>query len=240
VILFPSIDLSEGQVVRLHRGEMSRKTVYSDDPAAMARRWADAGAEWLHVVDLDGSFSGEPRNLPAVEAILAAVDFPVQVGGGIRDDRSIRTYLEAGVSRVIVGTSAVRNRSFAEQALAKFGERLVIDIGARGGRVAVQGWSEATDLDAVEFALAMQAAGARRIVFTDVAVDGAMQGPNLAAQQRLAEALAIPLIASGGVTTVDDVRALAALEPSGVEGVIIGRALYEGTVDLAEAIVAAR
>jgi phosphoribosylformimino-5-aminoimidazole carboxamide ribotide isomerase len=238
--LYPAIDLSDGCCVRLHRGEMSAKTVYSDDPAATARRWAAAGATWLHVVDLDGSFAGRPANLDSVRAILGATDMRVQIGGGVRDAATVRTYLDAGVTRVILGTSAVRDRSFVEAALAEFGEALVIDIGARDGRVAVQGWSQATDLDAVEFALSMQAAGARRLVFTDVASDGALQGPNLAAQERMARALTIPLIASGGVTTLADVQAVAALGPLGVEGLIIGRALYEGTVELAEALGATR
>jgi phosphoribosylformimino-5-aminoimidazole carboxamide ribotide isomerase len=238
--IYPAIDLSEGQCVRLHRGDMAAKTVYSDDPAAVARRWAAAGAEFIHVVDLDGSFAGRPCNLDAVRAILAAGGLPVQVGGGVRDEATIRAYLDAGVTRVILGTAAVRDRGFVEAALATYGEALVIDIGARDGRVAVQGWAEATDLDAVEFAHAMQAAGARRLVFTDVLTDGASQGPNLEAQRRMAQALDIPLIASGGITTLADVAAIAAIESYGVEGLIIGRALYEGTVDLAEAIKIAR
>ncbi len=238
--IYPAIDLSEGQVVRLHRGEMSAKTVYSDNPAEFARKWAESGAEYVHVVDLDGSFAGQPRNLDAVRAIVAASGLPVQVGGGVRDLATIETYLAAGVARVIIGTSAVRDRAFAEAALARFGEQLVVDIGARDGRVAVQGWSEATDLGAIEFAQAMQAAGARRIVFTDVLSDGAMQGPNVAAQREMATALDIPLIASGGITRIDDVSAIAELAPLGVEGLIIGRALYEGTVDLVEAIAVAR
>jgi phosphoribosylformimino-5-aminoimidazole carboxamide ribotide isomerase len=239
MLIYPAIDLSEGQVVRLHRGAMSAKTVYSNDPAAFARRWAEAGARFIHVVDLDGSFAGRPRNLDAIQAILAATALKVQVGGGVRDLATIETYLEAGVARVILGTAAVRDRPFVEAALGRFGESLVIDIGARDGRVAVQGWAETTDLDAIQFALAMQAAGARRLVFTDVLSDGASEGPNLAAQRAMANAIDIPLIASGGITTIADVAAIAELGPLGVEGLIIGRALYEGTVELAEAITVA-
>ncbi|MCC7493710.1 MAG: 1-(5-phosphoribosyl)-5-[(5-phosphoribosylamino)methylideneamino]imidazole-4-carboxamide isomerase [Fimbriimonadaceae bacterium] len=239
MLIFPAIDLSEGQVVRLHRGERAQKTVYSDDPAALARRWVAAGGQWLHVVDLDGSFDGQPRNLPAVRAILAAAEVPVQVGGGVRDRATIETYLAAGVARVILGTAAVRDRPFCEAALAAFGEQVVIDIGARDGLVAVQGWAERTRLDALQFAQEIATAGARRVVFTDVHSDGALQGPNVAAQRRLATALSIPVIASGGITTLDDVAAIAALAPLGVEGLIIGRALYEGTVDLADAIAVA-
>ncbi|MBI2301145.1 MAG: 1-(5-phosphoribosyl)-5-[(5-phosphoribosylamino)methylideneamino]imidazole-4-carboxamide isomerase [Armatimonadetes bacterium] len=240
MIIFPAIDLSEGQCVRLHRGEMARKTVYSDDPAGMARKWVAAGGAWLHVVDLDGSFAGGPANLESVRAICGAAGVPVQVGGGVRDRATIETYLQAGVARVILGTAAVRDRAFAEAAIAEFGEQVVIDIGARDGKVAVQGWAEATKLDAVQFAREVEAAGARRIVFTDVHSDGASEGPNLAAQRRMAEALSIPLIASGGITTLADVAAVAELAPLGVEGLIIGRALYEGTVDLAEAIAVAQ
>ncbi|MBI5833604.1 MAG: 1-(5-phosphoribosyl)-5-[(5-phosphoribosylamino)methylideneamino]imidazole-4-carboxamide isomerase [Armatimonadetes bacterium] len=238
--IYPAIDLSEGQVVRLHRGEMSAKTVYSDNPAEFARKWAEAGAEYVHVVDLDGSFAGQPRNLEAVRAIVAASGLPVQIGGGVRDLFTIETYLHAGVARVILGTSAVRDRAFTEAALVRFGEQLVIDIGARDGRVAVQGWAEETNLGAVDFALTMQAAGAQRIVFTDVHSDGTLQGPNLAAQREMATALDIPLIASGGITRIEDVRAIAELASLGVEGLIIGRALYEGTVDLVEAIAVAQ
>lgn len=239
MVIYPAIDISEGQCVRLHRGEMARKTVYGDDPAAMARSWVAAGAQVLHVVDLDGSFAGEPRNIGAVQAIIEAVDVPVQVGGGIRSRDTIEAYLALGAARVILGTSAVRDRRFCEAAFAEYGERIVVDVGARDGRVAVQGWAESTELDAVEFARSVAAAGARRIVFTDVMSDGALRGPNIPAQRRMAAALDIPVIASGGISTLTDVQAVAKLEPFGVEGLIIGRALYEGTVDLTEAIAAA-
>lgn len=240
MLVYPAIDLSEGQCVRLHRGEMQHKTVYGNDPAAMALKWVAAGGQFLHVVDLDGSFAGEPRNLPSVEAICQAAGIPVQVGGGIRTVKTIEQYFRVGVTRVILGTSAVRDREFTLAALERHGDRIVIDIGARDGRVAVQGWSEATDLDAVEFAQSLARVGACRFVFTDVSSDGAMAGPNLPAQQRMASALEIPVIASGGITTVEDVKAIAGLAGCGVEGMIIGRALYEGTIDLAEAIAAAR
>ena len=239
MIVYAAIDLSEGQVVRLHRGERQAKTVYGDDPAAMARRWVDQGAEFLHVVDLDGSFEGGPRNLASAAAICAAAGVPVQVGGGIRDAATIETLLGVGVTRVILGTAAVRDREFTAAALATYGERVVMDIGARDGRVAVQGWAEATDLDAVAFAQQLEALGARRLVFTDVSSDGAMLGPNMPAQTRMAQAVNLSVIASGGITTVDDVRRIAALADLGVEGMIIGRALYEGTIDLTEAIAAA-
>lgn len=237
--VYPAIDLSEGQCVRLHRGDPARKTVYGADPAAMARRWVEAGGTFLHVVDLDGSFAGEPRNQAAVEAILQAAGVPVQVGGGIRSRAAIERYLDLGAARVILGTSAVRDRPFCEAALREFGQRLVLDIGARDGRVAVQGWSQATELDAVTFARELEQLGARRLVFTDVLSDGALAGPNLPALRRMAEAVAIPVIASGGVTTLDDLRALRGLQPLGIDGVILGRALYEGTLELSVAVAVA-
>lgn len=238
MIIFPAIDLSEGQVVRLHRGDMAQKTIYHDDPYDQAQQWVAQGGRYLHVVDLDGSFQGTPRNLGPVAAICQ-VGVPVQVGGGVRDRDTIEAYLDAGVTRVIIGTAAVRDRAFCEAALERFGDRIVIDIGARDGKVAVQGWSETTALDAVEFAQTVAAAGACRLVFTDVHSDGALEGPNVAAQERMARAVDIPVIASGGVTTAADVAELAALAEFGVEGVIIGRALYEGTCTLADALAAA-
>ncbi len=240
MLVYAAIDLSEGQVVRLHRGERERKTVYGDDPAAMARQWVEQGATFLHVVDLDGSFDGVPRNLDSVAAICAATGVPVQVGGGIRDGATIGQYFAAGVARVILGTAAVRDREFVAESLAAHGERIVMDIGARDGRVAVQGWAEATNLDAVAFAQDLERLGARRLVFTDVLSDGAMAGPNVAAQARMAGAVSLAVIASGGISTLDDVRRIAQLGPLGVEGMIIGRALYEGSIDLAQAIAVAR
>ena len=237
MIIFPAIDLSEGQVVRLHRGEMAQKTIYSDDPYDQAQQWIAQGGRYLHVVDLDGSFEGTPRNLGAV-AMICQAGVPVQVGGGVRDRDTVEAYLDAGVARVIIGTAAVRDRAFCEAALERFGDRIAIDIGARDGQVAVQGWSEKTSLDALEFAKSVEALGACRLVFTDVNSDGALEGPNLPAQERMARAVDIPVIASGGVTTADDVRKLAALEVFGIEGVIIGRALYEGTCTIADALQA--
>lgn len=240
MIVYAAIDLSEGQVVRLHRGERDRKTVYGDNPAAMARQWVEQGATFLHVVDLDGSFDGQPRNLDSVAGICSATGVPVQVGGGIRDAATIDQYFAAGVARVILGTAAVRDREFVAEALATHGERVVMDIGARDSRVAVQGWAEATNLDAVEFAQELERLGARRLVFTDVLSDGAMAGPNVAAQERMARAVDLAVIASGGISTLDDVRRIAHLGALGVEGMIIGRALYEGSIDLGQAIVVAR
>lgn len=239
MIVYPAIDLSDGQCVRLLRGERDQKTVYDPDPAAVARRWAAAGAAWLHVVDLDGAFEGEPRNLNAVRAIVDVAGVPVQVGGGIRSLSTIERYRQRGVARVILGTAAVCDRAFCESALREHGEAVVIDIGARDGRVAVQGWAEVTDQDAVAFAQTIAAAGAHRVVFTDAASDGTLEGPNLPALRRMAEALTIPVIASGGIATIDDVRAVAELAGYGIEGLIIGRALYEGTLHLAEALAVA-
>lgn len=234
--IYPAIDLSQGQCVRLHRGDLAAKTVYDDYPVNRARLWVACGGRFLHVVDLDGSFEGRPANLELVAQICRHAGVPVQVGGGIRGMDTIEQYFAAGAARVVLGTAAVRDPKLTKLALTRHGERVVIDVAARDGKVAVQGWSEATDLDAVEFAQRVQDLGAKRIVFTDVHTDGALQGPNLPALRRMAGALDLEVIASGGVTTLADVSAVAELEPLGVTGLIIGRALYEGTVALIPAI----
>ena len=233
--IFPAIDLRAGRCVRLLQGDYARETVFSDDPVAMARRWADAGARWLHVVDLDGARGEASENLAVVRRIAAAVSLPVQLGGGIRDRAAVMAALDAGVERVILGTALVTGDPAAVDALlAEFGERIVVGVDARDGRVAVQGWTETTDRDAVDLAREMESRGARRLVYTDITSDGMLAGPNLEGIGRMAEALSIPMIAAGGVSSAEDVRRLAALEPLGVEGVIIGKALYTGAVRLEE------
>jgi phosphoribosylformimino-5-aminoimidazole carboxamide ribotide isomerase len=235
--VLPAIDLRGGRCVRLLQGDYDRETVFSDDPVQMARRWAEAGARRLHVVDLDGARSGRPENLEVVRAIAAAVPLPVQLGGGMRDRDAIRAAIEAGVERVIVGTALVTSEAAAVDALlAEFGERVVVGVDARGGRVAVQGWTETTDRDAVELAREMETRGARRLIYTDITSDGTLSGPNLDGIRRMVEALSIPVIAAGGVSSTDDVRRLAELEPLGLEGVIIGKALYTGAVRLEEVV----
>jgi len=240
MLILPAIDLCEGQVVRLRQGDLARKTVYSADPAAQARVWEEQGAEALHLVDLDGALAGEPRNLPAVEKIVETVRIPCELGGGLRTAEQVARVLGLGVRWAIMGTSALRHRPELEAALARFEERVIVGIDARDGLVAFQGWVEASSVSAYELAREVERLGVRRIIFTDIASDGMMRGPNLAAMRRMCEAVSVPVIASGGVTTVEDVRALRELEPVGLAGCIIGRALYDGTITLPEAIAAGR
>lgn len=235
MILYPAIDLKDGQCVRLLRGDMAQATVFGADPAAQARAFAQAGCRWLHLVDLNGAFEGAPVNGAAVEAILAAVTVPVQLGGGIRDRAKLERWLERGVSRVILGTAAVRDPGFVRAAAAAWPGRVAVGIDARAGMVAVEGWAETTDMTATDLARRFEDAGVAAIVYTDIERDGAMQGPNVAATAALAHAVAIPVIASGGVSSLADLQAL---KDSGapLDGAISGRALYEGKLDLAEAV----
>ena len=232
---YPAIDLKDGQCVRLHKGEMASATVFSDNPADQARAFVAAGARWLHLVDLNGAFAGAPVNAAAVEAILAAVDVPVQLGGGIRDTATLEGWLERGVARVILGTVAVRDPAFVRAAAAAHPGRIAVGIDARGGKVAVEGWAETTEMTATGLARAFEDAGVAAIIYTDIDRDGAMQGPNVAATAALARAVSIPVIASGGVSSMAD---LAALKQCGapLDGVIAGRALYDGKIDVAEAV----
>ena len=236
MILFPAIDLKDGQAVRLLRGEMDQATVFNPDPADQARRFADAGFEWLHLVDLNGAFAGRPINAAEVEAILKAVQIPVQLGGGIRDLATIEHWLALGVRRVILGTVAVKDPQLVHEACRAFPDRVVIGIDARGGKVAVEGWAETSELEAVELARRFEGAGAAAIVHTDVERDGAMGGPNLEATAALARAISIPVIVSGGVSSLDDLLAIKAAQDSGIVGAILGRALYDGRIDPAEAL----
>lgn len=236
MIVIPAIDLSAGQVVRLERGEMARRTVYSDDPAAMARRWQDEGAERLHVVDLDGAIAGRPVNLEALRAIVAAVAIPVDLGGGLRTLEDITTVLDLGVRWVLLGTSALTGPEVLVAALERFGDAIAVSIDARDGRVAIEGWVETSDLPALELARRVEALGVREIVHTDILSDGMLSGPNLPALREIAGGTNLRVIAAGGVKTLDDIRALRKLEPLGVVGAISGRALYTGDLPLAEAI----
>jgi phosphoribosylformimino-5-aminoimidazole carboxamide ribotide isomerase len=231
MILFPAIDLKDGQAVRLLRGEMASATVFNDDPAAQARSFAAAGFRWLHLVDLNGAFEGRPANAAAVEAILDAVDLPVQLGGGIRDMATVERWLDLGVRRVILGTVAVKNPGLVREACRAFPDRVVLGIDARGGRVAVEGWAEVSEITALDLARRFEDAGAAAIVYTDIDRDGALQGANVEATRALAEAIETPVIASGGVASLDDLAAFLAIEDSGIEGVISGRALYDGRID---------
>jgi phosphoribosylformimino-5-aminoimidazole carboxamide ribotide isomerase len=234
LIPIPAIDLQGGRCVRLSQGEFDRETVYGDDPVAMARQWQDCGAHRLHVVDLDGAREGSPRNHGVIGDIAAALDIPVQVGGGIRDAATVEALLARGVDRCILGTRAAQDRDWAMAMFQQFGERLILGIDAKDGRVAIKGWVETTELTAVELALALKAAGAARVIYTDISRDGMLTGPNVEATARLAADTGLAIIASGGMSTLDDLRRL--VQHPGIEGAIIGRALYTGAIDLAEAV----
>lgn len=236
MIVIPAIDLKEGKCVRLEQGLMDKDTVFNDNPAAQARAWQDQGAEMLHIVDLDGAFAGEPKNRTAIEAIIGALTIPSQLGGGIRDLATIEAYLTMGVSRVIIGTAAQRNPELVREACARFPGRIVVGIDAKNGMVAVQGWAEVTDITAIELAQKFEGFGVSAIIYTDISRDGMMQGPNLEATKLLAEAISIPVIASGGVSSLTDIKNLMAIEESGVTGVITGKAVYTGAINLTEAV----
>ena len=236
MILYPAIDLKDGQCVRLLRGDMDAATVFGSDPAAQARAFQDAGAEWLHLVDLNGAFAGRPVNDGAVRAILSAVDIPAQLGGGIRDMATIDAWLDAGLARVILGTVAVEDPDLVRQAAATHPGRIAVGIDARAGRVATRGWAEETQIDATDLARQFEDAGVAAIIYTDIDRDGAMAGPNIAATEALARAVSIPVIASGGVSSMGDLIALR--DTKVIAGAISGRALYDGAIDLAEALAA--
>jgi len=236
VIVYPAIDLKEGRCVRLVRGEMSAATVFNDDPAAQARDFAAAGARWLHVIDLDGAFAGTARNGAAVEAILAATSARVQLGGGIRSRAAVEAWLARGVARVVLGTVALTDPALVKEACRAFPDRIVLGIDARGGRVAIEGWARTSEIDALDLARAFEDAGAAAIVHTDIERDGAMGGANVAASAALARRVKTPVIVSGGVSTLADLEAVKAAASDGVAGAIVGRALYDGRIDLRAAL----
>ncbi|HVE22796.1 MAG TPA: 1-(5-phosphoribosyl)-5-[(5-phosphoribosylamino)methylideneamino]imidazole-4-carboxamide isomerase [Acidocella sp.] len=238
--LFPAIDLKDGACVRLQRGEMDRATIYGEDPAAQAKAWQAAGFSWVHVVDLNGAFAGKTANGPAVKAILDAVNIPVQLGGGIRDLGAVESWLEAGVSRVILGSAAAKNPGLVIEAAKKFPGRVVVGIDAKSGMVATEGWAETSSLKATELAQRLENAGISAIIYTDIARDGMKTGLNLAETTALARAVSLPVIASGGVAGIADILALkdAARTQKNLAGTILGRALYDGSLSPAEALAA--
>jgi phosphoribosylformimino-5-aminoimidazole carboxamide ribotide isomerase len=235
MILYPAIDLKDGNCVRLLRGEMDRATVFGTDPAAQARAFQDAGCAWLHLVDLNGAFEGRPVNGAAVEAILAAIDVPAQLGGGIRDMATIAAWLDKGIARVILGTVAVENPELVDAAARAFPGQVAVGLDARNGRVATRGWAEETPLLVSDLASRFEDAGIAAIIYTDIERDGAMAGPNVAATAALARHVSVPVIASGGVSSLDDLIALRDADAP-IAGAISGRALYDGALDLSEAL----
>jgi len=234
--VIPAIDLRGGRCVRLHQGDFERETVFSDDPVAMALRWQEQGGSRLHVVDLDGAATGEPAHLEVISAIVAALEIPVQVGGGIRSAATARAWLEAGVERVVIGTAAVRDPGMVREVCLEHGsERVVVSIDARNGMVALQGWTEASEVSVLELAHRMAELGVQRLLYTDIARDGMLTGPDIDTNAQLVRDTGMAVLASGGVASVEDIRQLTA---TGAEGVIVGRALYTGAVSLPEAIAA--
>ncbi|MEK0417185.1 MAG: 1-(5-phosphoribosyl)-5-[(5-phosphoribosylamino)methylideneamino]imidazole-4-carboxamide isomerase [Pseudomonadota bacterium] len=237
MLLIPAIDLKDGKCVRLQQGDMSVSTTFGDDPAAMARRWLDAGARRLHLVDLNGAFAGKPVNEGAIKAILREVndEIPVQLGGGIRDLDTIERYLDAGISYIIIGTAAVKNPGFLQDACTAFGGHVIVGLDAKDGKVATDGWSKLTGHEVVDLARKFQDYGLEGVIYTDIGRDGMLTGINIDATVKLAQALTIPVIASGGLSGMSDIEQLCAVESEGVEGVICGRSIYTGDLDFAAA-----
>ncbi len=236
MILFPAIDLKEGLAVRLEQGDMARTTVFHRDPAAQARAFELAGFEYLHIVDLDGAFAGKPVNAGAVDRILETIGIPVQLGGGVRDMATVEAWLGKGVDRVIIGTAAVRNPDLVKEAAKTFPGRVAVGLDARDGKVAVQGWAEISELSALAIARRFEDAGVSAIIYTDIARDGLLKGLNLDATIALADSISIPVIASGGLASMDDIKALLEPRAKKLAGAIAGRALYDGRLDIAEAL----
>ena len=236
MLLIPAIDLKDGKCVRLRQGRMEEETIFADDPLDMAQRWVEAGARRLHLVDLNGAFAGQPVNTPAIRRIADAFpDVPIQVGGGIRDEDTVQLYLEAGVQYVIIGTKAVSAPHFVNDLCLEFPGHIIVGLDAKDGKVAIDGWSKLSNHDVIDMAQHFERDGVDAIVYTDISRDGMMQGVNVEATVKLAGEISTPVIASGGISTMDDVKALQAVEDEGIIGAIIGRALYEGSIDLAEA-----
>jgi phosphoribosylformimino-5-aminoimidazole carboxamide ribotide isomerase len=236
MLIIPAVDIKNGKCVRLFQGRLDSETVFSDDPAAMAKRWENEGAEIIHVIDLDGAVEKSPKNLNSIQKIIESVEAYIQVGGGIRTEKTAKMYLDLGVKRVIIGTEAIKNPKFVKDACKAFPDQIVVGIDARDGLVAIEGWTETTRIKAVDLARRFEDCGVAAINFTDIHRDGMETGPNIEATRRIAEAVSIPVVASGGVSTIEDIKKLMPLEAAGVVGVITGRALYSGSLSLKAAI----
>lgn len=241
MLLIPAIDIKDGKCVRLRQGDMQDPTVFADDPVDAARRWVEAGAERLHIVDLDGAAAGEPVNADLVHRIVEEFpDLPIQLGGGIRDEDTVETYLDAGVQYVILGTKAVNEPHFVSDLCVEFPRHIIVGLDAKEGKIAVDGWSKLSKHDLIDLAQHFEHDGVEAILYTDIARDGMLSGVNIEATRRLAESIRIPVIASGGLTSLDDIKAVCAIADSGVIGIVTGRAIYEGTLDFAQGLELAR
>jgi phosphoribosylformimino-5-aminoimidazole carboxamide ribotide isomerase len=240
MLIIPAVDIKNGKCVRLYQGRMDTETVFSADPSAMAEKWVDEGAEIVHVVDLDGAVEKRPRNLDSIKKIIHRINARVQVGGGIRNEKTVKMFFEMGVERVVVGTEAIQNPKFVKDACKAFPGRIVVGIDARDGMVAIEGWTKTTQIKALDLAKQFEDCGVAAVNFTDIHRDGMKTGPNINETRRLAEAISIPVVASGGVSTIKDIQNLMTLEAVGVVGIITGRALYSGSLNLKEAIDFAR
>jgi phosphoribosylformimino-5-aminoimidazole carboxamide ribotide isomerase len=240
MIIIPAVDIKDGKCVRLLQGRKDAETVYSDDPVQMAKKWESQGAELIHVIDLDGAFQQHPQNTGAIKKTVEQLDIPVQVGGGIRNERTIRQYIEIGVERVIIGTEAIKNPKLVKKVCKEFPEQIVVAIDARRGMVAIEGWTQTTPMKPIDLAKRFEDCGVAAINFTDIDRDGMQTGPNIVETRRIAEAISIPVIASGGVSTIDDIKNLLPLNAMGITGIIIGKALYSGSLDLKDAIALTR
>lgn len=236
MLILPAIDLKGGKCVRLYQGDMETAKVYSESPEEMALHWQSLGARMIHVVDLDGAMAGEPKNLGSVSRILEALEIPIELGGGIRTEQVIEDYLKLGVYKVILGTAACRDREMLQRVCRVFPGRIAAGIDARGGSVAIRGWREVTEIDTIQLAGQLQDAGVNHLIYTDIGRDGALSGPNLEATVEIAESVSIPVVLSGGMHNHEDLEAAAGLEFKGIKGIILGRSIYEGTIDLAKAI----
>ncbi len=236
MILFPAIDLKDGACVRLIKGDMEQATTFNTDPVAQAQEFKDLGCEWIHIVDLNGAFEGRPVNDSVVKQIISHVSLPIQLGGGIRDLALVETWISSGIQRIVIGTAAVKNPDLVKEACRLFPGQIAVGLDAKGGKVAVEGWAEETDLTALEMAKRFEGAGVAAIVFTDIDRDGVLTGPNIEATVSLANSISIPMVASGGVSSLKDIQNLVATECPGIEGVISGRAIYDGRLDVKEAL----
>jgi phosphoribosylformimino-5-aminoimidazole carboxamide ribotide isomerase len=236
MLIIPAVDIKNGKCVRLLQGRMEDDTVYSDDPGAMAAKWERLGARLIHVIDLDGAFSKSPQNVAAIRSIVRSVQVPIQLGGGIRNEDNVNMYMEMGIKRVIIGTEAIKNPAFVKKICKTYPGQIIVGIDARDGMVAIDGWTETTRVTAIDLARTFEDCGVAAINFTDIQRDGMQTGPNLEATQQLAQAISISVVASGGVSSIDDIRKLLPLEKSGVIGMIVGKALYSGALDLKAAL----